>query len=96
MLHRVRHVIKCRVTVRFVVRRVKKGGCVLGRGMDLCGFDGPNGDALRAAAINVPCVFDRHLGINGVQGANVFVGEALFGAEENFPERPVFHFKGKI
>lgn len=93
MFHRIRQIVESRVAIYFVVGGVEKGFGVFGGSMEVCRFDDPDADTFVAAGVNVAGVFDRHLCIRSVQAADVFVAEPLFGADEYFPERPVFHKK---
>ncbi len=79
------------MAVHLVIGRVKKGLGIFGRGVDMSRFNNPNADALVAATIHVAGVFECHLSVSSVEAANVLMAEPLFGADEYFPEWPVFH-----
>ena len=44
--------------------------------------------ALLAAGVDVAGVAQGHLGVGGVQAADVVVGQAAPGADEHLPQRP--------
>ncbi len=91
VLHGIRQFVKGWMAVHLVVGGVKKRLGVFGRSMDVSGFHDPDADAFVAATIYVAGVFKRHLCIGGVKATDVFVAKSLFGADEYFPEWPVFH-----
>ena len=49
----------------------------------------PDRDALAAAGVDVAGVAQRHLGVGGVQAADVLVGHPAAGADEDLPQRPL-------
>jgi hypothetical protein len=86
-----REVVEGRVSIHLVVGGIKKRLGIFRTGMDMRGLHHPDADALIAAAIYVAGIFEGHLGIGGVQTADVFVAQALLGADENLPQGPIFH-----
>ncbi len=91
MLHLFRQIIKSRMAVHFVVGRIEKRLRIFGGRMEVFGFDDPDAHAFVAAGIDVAGVFNRHCRVGSMQAADMFVAKPLFGTDEYFPERPVFH-----
>ena len=96
VLHSIRKIIKSRMAVNLVVGRIKKRLWVFCGGMDMGRLDDPDADTFIATAIYVSGIFERHLSVGGMETSNVFVAKPLFGAEEYFPEWPVFHGQIKV
>lgn len=91
VLHFVRYVVKCRVTVNFVFCGFEQWVGIIGIGSsDVLRFDNPDAHALVAAGIDITGVFNRHFSIGSMKAANVFVVKPAFASDENFPKWPVF------
>lgn len=96
MLHRIRQIIKSRVAVHFVIGRIEKGFRIFRGGVDMRRFHHPDTDAFVTTGIHVAGIFDGHLRVGGVEATHVFVAQALFGADEYFPEGPIVHRSGEL
>ena len=78
------------MAVHLIVGWVKKRLGVFGGSVDMSRFYDPDADAFVAATIHIAGIFECHLCIGGVKATDVFVAKSLFGADEYFPEWPVF------
>src|ERR1700681_3219405 len=58
--------------------------------MDILTFHYPDADAFAAARVYVTRIFNCHLLISRIEASCMFVIQTLTGADEHFPERPVF------
>jgi len=77
------------MAIHFVVGRVKERCRLVGiGGMDIFTLHDPDADAFPPAGVYIPCIFDSHLCVGGMEAAGVFVIQPLLAADEYFPERP--------
>src|SRR5579884_1257242 len=90
LLHAFGDVVKGGVAVRLVRRGIEERITLFrgGRG-DLGRWHDPDAHALHAPGEDVASVAQRHLGISGVQAADVVVRQAALAADEDLPERLV-------
>ena len=87
--HILGHVVERRVAVDLVGRRVEERVLLVrAAGGDVAGPHHPERDALLAAGVDVAGVAQRHLGVRGVQRADVDVRQPALAADEHLPQRP--------
>src|SRR5665647_2616772 len=83
------HVVERGVAIDLVGRGVEEGVTLIGAvRRDVSGPDHPEGDALLATGVDVPPVTKRHLGVRGVERADVDMRETALAAYEDLPQRP--------
>src|SRR6478672_8782468 len=90
MFYLIRQIIKCWMPVYFVFSGlIKTFGIIRIASMNMFAFHYPDTNAFLAAGIYIPCIFDGHLCICGMQAACMFMIQSLFTANEHFPQWPV-------
>src|SRR5450759_3999934 len=83
------HVVERRVALDLVARGVEERATLIGAaGRDIGGPDHPEGDSLLATGVDIARVAQRHLGVRGVQRADVDMRQAAFATDEDLPQRP--------
>src|ERR1017187_5832682 len=60
------------------------------RCMNIFAFNHPDTDAFVSASVYITCIFYCHLCICGIKASRMLMVKALAGADEYFPEWPVF------
>ncbi|SVA38440.1 uncharacterized protein METZ01_LOCUS91294 [marine metagenome] len=76
--------------VDLVICRLKKRTLFLRRRCrDRAGRHNPNADTLLAPRVKITGIFERHLGIGGVETAGVLVRQTAFAPYKNLPKRPL-------
>src|SRR5450759_2665725 len=83
------HVVERRVAIDLVGRGVEERATLIGAaGRDISGPDHPERDPLLTTGVDVARVAQRHLGVRGVQRAEVDMRQAAFAPDKDLPERP--------
>src|SRR5258708_8814698 len=78
------------MTIDFIVGRIEeRGGFIRIRGVNVFTFHSPDTDALHAAGVYIPCIFDSYLRSCGMKAAGMLVIQPLLATDEYFPERPL-------
>jgi len=79
------------MAVCFVICRVEEfAGLSWIRCMDIIAFHHPDADAFIATRIYITGIFNRHLRICCIEASRMLMIEPLSGADEYFPDWPVF------
>jgi hypothetical protein len=80
------------MAIDFVLGRVKKSLFIRGIArIQVCGSNDPNANPFVAPGINVTSIFDGHFGVGSMEAADMFMGESILAANENFPQWPLIH-----
>src|SRR5689334_8984621 len=83
-------IIKSWMAINFIICGLIKRACFFrNRGVYVLTLHNPNADAFHSASIYIPCIFNRHLSICGMQAAYMLMIQSLLTADKNFPKRPV-------